>query len=206
MNNLTGKIRIIFTVVLIALFLISGKVPESEGRVVRRVYPEQPRYAFTPKPYFTGRAGIFIPNDETDGLDGFSSGFYGGIGLGYRSSPYLAFEGELNYYESEFDFIELRVVPLLFNVRFIYPGPFVEPYLQMGAGIYFAEFDFDIDTDSGAGLGIHFGTGLDFKVSPGFILGIEFRWFFVEPDFADVIPEDPNVGGAAVNFLLRTVF
>ncbi len=206
MKNFTRRAVTGISASLLLLVAISAAPAPSQARVVRRVYPEQPRYAFTPELYFTGRVGLFEPNDETDGLEGFSSGFFGGIGIGYRSAPYLAFEGEIDYYESEFDFVDLRVTPLIFNVRLIYPGAFVEPYLEGGAGIYFAEFDFGFDTDSGAGMGVHFGTGLDFRVSPGIILGLEFRWFFAEPDFSDVFFEDPDVGGFVFNFLLRAMF
>lgn len=195
---------------VLIMFTFAGE--NGWGRVVRRVYPERPQYAFTPTPYAFGKVGIFNPNDENPpgGLDGFSSGFFGGFGLGYRSTPYLALEGEIDFYETEFDTDELRVTPILFNVRFIYPGPNVEPYLELGGGIYFAEFEFFngffFESDSAAGLGVHFGAGLDFKISPGIITGVEFRWFFAEPDFSDAFIEDPNVGGYSFNFLLRALF
>ncbi|NIO15524.1 MAG: hypothetical protein GTN70_00725, partial [Deltaproteobacteria bacterium] len=94
MKNFTRRAVTGISASLLLLVAISAAPAPSQARVVRRVYPEQPRYAFTPELYFTGRVGLFEPNDETDGLEGFSSGFFGGIGIGYRSAPYLAFEGE----------------------------------------------------------------------------------------------------------------
>lgn len=205
----TGKCTLAAMAVLVMTVFV---VPDGWGRVVRRVYPEQPRYAFTPAPYVYGKFGMFNPNDESfpDGLDGYSSGFFGGLGLGYRSTPFLAFEGEIDFYETDFGSEDLRVTPIVFNFRFIYPTPSVEPYLEAGVGIYLAEFEFfngfGIETDTGAGFGFHLGAGLDFKISPGIIAGIELRWFTAEPDFSDVFGPDPDVGGLAINFLLRALF
>lgn len=212
MVDLGDKILRTMLIFVVTLLLAGGTAAVSEGRVVRRVYPEQPRSTFTPVPYFTGKIGIFNPNDENfpDGLEGFSSGVFSGFNIGYRSAPFFAIEGEVDYYESDFGPEDLRVIPVLFNARFIYPGGIFEPYIGGGAGIYFAEFEFFnglfFETDDGAGVGVHLGTGVDFQVSPGIILGFEFRWFFAEPDFSDDFGPDPDVGGFTFNFLLRTLF
>lgn len=200
------KLLIVCTMIVV---VFSPYPSRCEGREVRRVYPEQPQ-AFSPRSYVTGKLGLFEPNSDSDGLKGFSSGIFVGGNLGYRATPYLAVEGEIDYYDSSFGNEDLWVVPFIFNARLIIPSRNLEPYFQGGAGIYFAEFEFFdgffLFRDSAAGFGAHVGAGLDINVNPGIVAGLEFRWFYSKPDFSDAFGPDPNVGGFIFNFYLRGLF
>ncbi|RMG59418.1 MAG: hypothetical protein D6713_05465 [Deltaproteobacteria bacterium] len=211
MKRLFPSHALIAVAAFLLVALASVHPPEAFGKVVRKSYPPEWSRGFTPGVYIAGKLGIFEPNDDEIGLAGFGTGAFTGGLIGFRFHPNVAIEGEVDYYESGVGSLDLLANPYIFNVRIIAPGVFVEPYLEGGVGIYFAELDFDlgggfVETDSGVGVGFHLGGGVDIRLGPGLALGTEVRWFTAKPDFRDIAGNDPDIGGVVVNMFLKVSF
>src|SRR5512141_1464250 len=130
----------------------------------RGAYVPPPRHAQYGQPYFFAHLGIFDPNNDFDGLEGYDSGGSFDIGFGSRLSPVFAVEGTFGGYGAERGPDEVTVVPLTIGGRLIIPHPFIEPYLGAGVGLYFSSLDeptTGID-DTSSDFGGYLSIGADF--------------------------------------------
>ena len=173
-----------------------------------------PRHAQYGQPYFFGHLGIFEPNSDADGLDGYDSGLNFDLGVGSRVSPVFAVEGTFGAYGAERGPDEATVVPLTIGGRLILPHPFIEPYVGAGLGIYFSSLKEDpvpgftgIDDDS-ADFGGYLSAGLDLWLSPRSALNFEGRYHYLDPTFHSNAGNsfDVNMGGWTLNLGVRVAF
>ena len=173
-----------------------------------------PRHAQYGQPYFFAHLGIFDPNTDVDGLDGYDTGGNFDLGIGSRVSPLFAIDGTLGGFASERGSDEATVVPLTIGGRLIIPHPFFEPYVGGGIGLYFSSLDepradpnFDID-DTSADFGGYLSLGLDLWLNPRVALNFEGKYHWVDPTFETNAGSDVDVdlSGWAVNLGVRFAF
>ena len=173
-----------------------------------------PRHAQHGQPYFFAHLGIFDPNSDIDGLNGYDSGGHFDLGFGSRVSPLFAVDGTFGGYGSDRGPDEATVVPLTIGGRLIIPHPFFEPYVGGGLGIYFSSLDERPGTistgidDSSADFGGYLSLGLDMWLNPRMALNFEGKYHWVEPTFQDSSGRDfdVNMGGWTANLGVRVAF
>ncbi len=173
-----------------------------------------PRHAQYGQPYFFAHLGIFDPNSEVDGLDGYDSGMNFDLGVGSRVSPVFAIDGTFGAYGAKRGSDEATVVPLTIGGRLIIPHPFIEPYVGAGLGLYFSSLKEDprplfsgID-DTSADFGGYLSAGLDMWLNPRAALNLEGKYHWVTPTFQSAAGSsfDVNLGGWTVNLGVRVAF
>lgn len=164
-----------------------------------------PRHAQFGEPYLFGHLGIFEPNNDIDGLDGFNSGYNVDFGIGSRVSENIAIEGNLGAYGADGPGAsKVSVVPLTFGARLIYPQPIVEPYIGLGLGFYHTNLDNPIGiSDSDTNFGGYLSLGADAWLNPNIALNFEGKYHIVD---ANYFGTNVNVGGWAVNLGVRVGF
>lgn len=164
-----------------------------------------PTHAVYGQAYILGHIGIFEPNDDIDGLEGYDAGGAFDIGVGSRVSPFLAIDGTFGMYSSERGPNDLTVLPLTFGFRLILPAPVVEPYFGGGLGLYFADLD-EPNTginDSDTTVGGYATLGVDAWLNPRMALNFEGKYHFAEPEFDGV---DVDVSGWTIGLGVRVSF
>ncbi|HEX8042858.1 outer membrane beta-barrel protein [Candidatus Deferrimicrobium sp.] len=173
-----------------------------------------PRHAQYGQPYFFGHAGVFDPNSDSDGLDGYDTGWNFDVGIGSRVSPFFAIDGTVGAYRAERGSDEATVVPLTIGGRFILPHPFIEPYVGAGLGLYFSSLkerpgviSTGID-DSSTDFGGYLSVGLDMWLNPRIALNFEGKYHWVNPTFRDSSGRDfdVNMSGWTGNLGIRVAF
>jgi len=173
-----------------------------------------PRHAQYGQQYFFGHLGVFDPNTDADGLDGYDSGMNFDLGIGSRVSPVFAIDGTFGAYGADRGPDEAAVVPLTIGGRLILPHPFIEPYVGAGLGIYFSSLKEDprpgfsgID-DSSTDFGGYLSAGLDLWLSPRSALNFEGKYHYVDPSFHSNAGTsfDVNMGGWTLNLGFRVAF
>jgi hypothetical protein len=175
--------------------------------------PPPPRGAPVPPPthavygqmYFFGHVGLFDPNSSSDGLQGYDSGGAFDIGFGSRISPNLAVDGTFGMNFSDGGPNEVWVAPLTGGVRLILPGPFVEPYVGGGVGLYFADLDEPTSgiNDSDTAFGGYLSVGVDAWLNPRMALNFEGKYHWAEPEFDGW---DVDVSGWTLGLGIRVSF
>ena len=134
---------------------------------------------------------------------------YGG-NITYFVHSYLSIELSVDYLETDVDLDaiggsvdigDLERIPVLLSLRTHLPtNPKVSPYLTVGIGYYFNDFDmksyvpagYDLDPDDS--FGYHLGGGIEYFFNNHFAFNLDFKyiWNNVDVDF-----EEP--GGYSVN-------
>ena len=176
-----------------------------------------PRHAQHGQPYFFAHLGVFDPNTDVDGLDGYDAGGNFDIGVGSRVSPLFAIDGTLGGYGADRGPDEVAVVPLTIGGRLIIPHPFFEPYVGAGLGLYFSSLDERASTIPGGSTGIddtstdfggYLSMGLDLWLNPRVALNFEGKYHWVDPTFETNAGDDVDVdlSGWAVNLGVRVAF
>ncbi len=180
----------------------------------RAAYARPPQHAVFGQTYFFVHGGGFEPNDDSDGLAGYDSGFNFDAGIGSRVSPILAIEGTIGGYGADNGPNEVRVVPLTVGVRLILPNPIIEPYIGAGVGFYFADLKeeavggFPGIDDSDATGGGYVSLGLDAWLNPRVALNLEGKYQMAKPTFTDNLGRDidVDVSGWTVSLGVRLGF
>lgn len=167
--------------------------------------PPPPRHAVYGQTYFFGHLGLFEPNDETDGLDGYDTGGAFDVGIGSRVTPNLAIDGTFGAYWADIGPNEVGVVPLTIGARLIIPSPVFEPYAGLGVGLYFAELDEPVSgiDDTDTTFGGYAALGVDAWMTPRTALNFEGKYHFAEPEFDGV---DVDVSGWTLSLGVRLSF
>jgi len=193
---------------LVVILLFMGVIPvRAQGEEIHRVYPP-PANAFAPQVYVAWKLGAINPNDDAEGLKGFGSGVYTSGIFGIRFAPFYGAELEGEYYEADQGSFVVRVRTALVNLVLMRPGGRLEPFLNLGGGIYYGEQDFPIspglvDTETGAGFGGHIGGGANVRITPAISLGAGLRWSYGQVDFGGV-GGHRNLGGFVYTLMLST--
>ena len=164
-----------------------------------------PQHAVYGQPYFFGHLGLFEPNTDRNGLEGYDTGGAFDIGIGSRVSPLLAIEGTFGAHRAERGSDEVSVAPLTFGARLILPSPVIEPYVGGGLGLYFTNLDEPSTgiNDSDTTIGGYGSLGLDAWLNPRMALNFEGKYHWVEPKFNGV---DVDVSGWTLNLGIRISF
>jgi len=173
-----------------------------------------PRHAAYGQTYFFAHVGIFDPNTDADGLDGYDTGLNFDLGVGSRVSPVLAIDGTFGAFSAERNSNEATVVPVTVGARLIMPNPFIEPYIGAGFGLYFSSLEeeatptFSGIDDTSTDLGGYLSIGADFWLNPRIALNLEGKYHFVEPSFDSNAGNsfDVNMSGWTVNLGVRASF
>jgi len=173
-----------------------------------------PRHAQYGQPYFFGHLGVFDPNSDSDGLDGYDTGLNFDIGVGSRVAPMFAIDASFGAYGAERGSDEASVVPLTIGGRLILPHPFLEPYVGAGLGLYFSSLDegarpgYSGIDDTSADIGGYLSRGLDMWLSPRSALNFEGKYHWVNPEFQSNAGSyfDVNMGGWTFNLGVRVAF
>lgn len=164
-----------------------------------------PTHAVYGQPYVFGHLGLFEPNDNFDGLEGYDTGGAFDIGIGSRVSPVLAVDGTFGLHTAERGSDDVAVAPLTFGLRLILPSPVIEPYVGAGLGIYFTSLDepsTGLD-DSDTTFGGYGSLGVDAWLNPRMALNFEGKYHWVEPQFNGV---DVDVSGWTLSLGIRVSF
>ena len=180
----------------------------------RGAYARPPQHAVYGQTYFILHGGVFEPNDSSDGLTGYDSGWNFDVGVGSRVSPILAVEGTIGGYGADNGPNEVRVVPVTVGGRLIIPNPFLEPYVGGGVGFYFANLKevpvgtFSGIDDSDTTFGGYVSLGLDAWLNPRTALNIEGKYHIANPTFSTNAGSsvDVDVSGWTVNLGVRLAF
>lgn len=228
------KIAVFFLIVLVAGLLATTASAQPIDRYdqpprydrYERDYtppPPPPRRAAPPGPvmhaaegriYFLGHLGLFSPNDSSDGLEGYDTGWNFDVGLGSRVTPIVAIEGMVGYFQAKDGDRKAEVVPFTVGARLIIPNPVFEPYFGAGLGIYHANLKepspnpvFDID-DSETTIGGYLSLGLDLWLNNRTAFNIEGKYQMVEPEFHSRAGNsfDVDMSGWSLNFGVRVDF
>jgi opacity protein-like surface antigen len=162
-----------------------------------------PQHAVYGQPYVFGHIGLFEPNDDRDGLEGYDTGGAFDVGIGSRVSPFLAIEGTFGAFGSDRGSDEVAVIPVTFGGRLIVPSYVIEPYIGAGMGIYFASLDEPGIDDSDTTLGGYGALGVDAWLNPQVALNFEGRYHFSEPEFDGI---DVDVSGWTLSLGVRVSF
>lgn len=166
-----------------------------------------PQHAVYGQTYFFVHLGLFEPNDDRDGLEGYDAGGAFDVGIGSRVSPNLAIEGTFGAYSSERGPDDLSVVPMTIGARLIIPAPVIEPYFGGGLGLYFASLDEPSTTaqinDSDTTIGGYAALGVDAWLNPRMALNFEGKYHWVEPEFDGI---DVDASGWTLSMGIRISF
>lgn len=179
-----------------------GRQPPPRG-----VGAPPPPHAVYGQMYLFGHLGLFEPNDDSDGLEGYDTGGAFDIGVGSRVSPNLAIDGTFGAHSSDRGPDDVTVAPLTFGVRLILPYPVVEPYVGGGLGLYFASLDEPSTigqiNDDDTAIGGYVSLGVDAWLNPRMALNFEGKYHVAEPEFDGV---DVDVSGWTIGLGVRVSF
>ncbi len=205
------KTAVLFLVGLLSAALATGARAQRYDRYEKYERPPPRRGAGAPPPqhavygqtYFFGHIGLFEPNNDRDGLEGYDAGGAFDIGIGSRVSPSLAVEGMFGAYGADRGSDEVAVVPITIGARLILPAPVIEPYIGAGLGIYFGTLDEAGIDDSDTTIGGYGSLGVDAWLNPRMALNFEGKYHWVEPEFDGF---DVDVSGWTLSLGLRVSF
>ncbi len=141
-------------------------------------------------------AGGYFP--QHGDLDGFDSGFNGGISIGRLVAPGFAIEGGLGYFETKGEIVspgidvreKFKVMPLTFSMKGQTFFQQFEPYVEAGIGVYFVKNEISgteggnpvSRSDSDAQVGLHLGVGGNVNLTRQLFVGLEGRYLWLKTD------------------------
>jgi opacity protein-like surface antigen len=166
--------------------------------------------------YATIKLGMFVPNNDSDGLEDFDNGFAIGGAIGHKFNRNFAVELGLDYSSTESSCYNLHAdvetwdIPI--TAKLILPvSHSVDFFVGGGFGLYFTDINVDFDEgfykhdDSESALGFHVLIGADIKMDHNVAFTMELKHTGVEQDFREY--GDWEVGGTTVfvgaEFLFR---
>jgi opacity protein-like surface antigen len=102
---------------------------------------------------------------------------------------------DVSYFELEADGIETKVLPVSALVILRYPGDRLQPYIGIGAGVFFTDTKVDIQlsgqnknfSDTAADFGLDTRAGLAWSLFRRFAIFGEYRFTYFEADYTDKI-------------------
>lgn len=149
------------------------------------------------------KAGLFMPNSDSKGLDGFDNGFGGELFGGMAAGP-IDIEFGLGGYSAKPEGGDsddaLNVARVNATAKVHLPlGP-VSLFGGAGAGYYYAMIGSDSDNPDGNGVGFHVVGGAEFSLGVAALLA-EVQWNQAKIKFEqDGFESDKiNIGGLMLN-------
>ncbi len=149
-----------------------------------------PAFAAAPN-YFVLKGGVYSPQhaDLTD--PDFGAGFNGEVAFGHYFTPNVAVELGAGYLATKKTLSGVSVtvssIPVLLSIKGVAPFPQGELYALVGGGAYVSEikgaaFGLSATADKTA-FGFQAGIGGDYNITPEIFLGLEGKYFWVQPEF-----------------------
>jgi hypothetical protein len=135
--------------------------------------------------------GVFDPKDGD--IDRF-----GGVHARLRLLPFLALEASADVRQADFDDdVDILQVPVQFSaLLYLIPRGPIQPYIGGGVGYYYVHVDPEgADSDTSHDFGYHAGGGIDFPLSPNWVLHADFRYYALEGSVEGRDLEDIDVDG-----------
>jgi outer membrane protein W len=158
--------------------------------------------------YVALKGGIYSPsksfnlsnvNVETTFDSNTRTGVDGELAIGHFFLPTLALELGIGYFRgtgsvagtgllATSDQVDFDVVPVLVSAKVFMPAGPIDPYGELGIGVYFTKVDIsnNLNTFNGSTtFGLHTGVGLNVNINPAFFVGVEGRYVWANPSFGD---------------------
>ena len=182
-----------------------------------------PIMAFDYNNYTDLKMGVFMPNDDEDGLKDFDNGLSIGASFGHRINQNFALEAGIEFNACKLSESEQGINIDIKTTTFSIPltakaiAPLSETanlYAGLGIGIYSTKIDLDVssggrsasDSAEGNCIGFHGVLGGEFKLQPTMALFGELKFTKVEQDMDEPIDDNVEVGGTTANFGLKFLF
>lgn len=156
--------------------------------------------------YFGMKAGMFMPNGKSPGLDMFDTGFAVDLSLGVKPASYAAVELGTGFYtasgESDATGVQQDMtayaVPITLTAKGIVEFGKLDLFAGAGAGMYFCFIDNKWEggpdeSNHGIAPGYHALAGADFRINNRWNAGAEFKWLSTRPEIkmTEVLGDDP---------------
>jgi hypothetical protein len=146
------------------------------------------------------KGGVFMPNDDEEGLKGLDDGFGGEFFFGGDVGP-VSLEFGAGYARAKNGDADeaFHVASGLGTAKLYLPlGP-IALYGGGGLGVYYARFGDDSDAPDGTGVGVHAVGGAEFSLGVVSLLA-ELKWNQAKVKVKDFGDTKMNVGGLMLNF------
>jgi opacity protein-like surface antigen len=132
----------------------------------------------------------------------------GRVGFWSPSTPWIGCALDVSYFELEADGTETKVLPVSALAVLRYPGDKLQPYIGVGAGVFFTDTKVDIQlagenenfSDSAIDFGLDTRAGLAWKVFRRFALFGEYRFTYFEAEYNEKI----SSSGTETNVDIKT--
>lgn len=119
----------------------------------------------------------------------------GRAGFWSPSTRWLGLALDVSYFELEADGTETKVLPVSALVMLRYPGNRLQPYIGIGAGVFFTDTKVDIQlsgenktfSDTAVDFGLDTRAGLAWRLFRCFAIFGEYRFTYYEADYSDKI-------------------
>lgn len=123
----------------------------------------------------------------------------GRMGFWSPGNRWIGLALDVSYFELEAEGTETKILPVSALVIVRYPGDRLQPYMGIGAGVFFTDTKVDIQlsgqnknfSDTAADLGLDTRAGLAWRLFRDFAIFGEYRFTYFEADYSDKI----NSGG-----------
>jgi len=127
----------------------------------------------------------------------------GRAGFWSPSTLWLGVALDVSYFELEAEGTETKVLPVSALAMLRYPGDRFQPYIGIGAGVFFTDTEVDIQlsgenknfSDTAVDFGLDTRAGLAWKLFRRVAIFGEYRFTYYEADYSDKI----DSGGAETN-------
>lgn len=132
----------------------------------------------------------------------------GRVGFWSPSTPWIGCALDVSYFKLEADGTETKVLPVSALAVLRYPGDKLQPYIGVGAGVFFTDTKVDIQlagenenfSDSAIDFGLDTRAGLAWKVFRRFALFGEYRFTYFEAEYNEKI----SSSGTETNVDIKT--
>jgi opacity protein-like surface antigen len=119
----------------------------------------------------------------------------GRAGFWSPSNRWMGLALDVSYFELEADGTETKVLPVSALVMLRYPGDRLQPYIGIGAGVFFTDTKVDIQlsgenknfSDTAVDFGLDTRAGLAWRLFRRFAIFGEYRFTYFEADYSDKI-------------------
>lgn len=165
--------------------------------------------------YATIKLGMFMPNDDYNGLNDFNNDFAIGCAIGHKFNRNFAVELGLEYFSTDIDdnyydtYCDITTFGIPLTAKFIIPVQNnVNIFVGAGFGLYFTDAGFNEryyhNNVDGVSFGLHGLIGADVKINQNMFFTTELKYTEVDQDLDEY--GNWEVGGTTffmgVKFLL----
>ena len=141
--------------------------------------------------YFGMKAGMFMPNGKSPGLNMFDTGFAVDLSLGVKPASYAAVELGTGFFTAsgEDEIVQQEMtaygVPITLTAKGITRFGKLDLFAGAGAGMYFCFIDNttpgQTESEHGIAPGYLAVAGADYRINDRWNAGVDFKWFSTRP-------------------------